>query len=202
MVLKDFRNWILKVTGAQKLMDAVADANPYGAIVLAITAVITVMVELYKHDKKFRKFVNGILRSAKKLASGTIKQFSNLWGDAKKIFGNGFKVIEKSTNGFIDLITGHWGNLKKDLISYNKAMFKLIKSLFKGAFDYLNDLTGGRLGKMVNLFSDAWHTIGKGWKKFWSGIDDWFGNVWKSITKHVSNGINNEMYISGLFNNI
>lgn len=191
LALRDFRKWILKVTGAQKLMDIVADANPYGAIVLAITAVIAVMVELYKHDKKFRKFVNGILRSAKKLASGTIKQFSNLWGDAKKIFGNGFKVIEKSTNGFIDLITGHWGNLKKDLISYNKAMFKLIKSVFKGSFDYLNDLTGGKLGKMVDFFSNAWHSIGKGWKSFWNGIDDWFGNLWKSITKHVSNGINN-----------
>lgn len=191
LALRDFRKWILKVTGAQKLMDIVADANPYGAIVLAITAVIAVMVELYKHDKKFRKFVNGILRSAKKLASGTIKQFSNLWGDAKKIFGNGFKVIEKATNGFIDLITGHWGNLKKDLISYNKAMFKLIKSVFKGAFDYLNDLTGGKLGKMVDLFSNAEHSIGKGWKGFWNGIDDWFGNLWKGIVKHVQNGINN-----------
>ena len=190
LALRDFRNWILKVTGAQKLMDIASDANPYGAIALAITAVITVMVELYKHDKKFRKFVNGILSSAKKLASGTIKQFSNLWGDAKKIFGNGFKVIEKATNGFIDLITGHWGNLKKDLISYNKAMFKLIKSVFKGAFDYLDDLTDGKLSKIVDLFSDAWHSIGKGWKGFWNGIDDWFGNLWKSITKHVSDGIN------------
>ena len=69
-------------------------------------------------------------------------------------------------------------------------MFKLIKSVFKGAFDYLNDLTGGKLGKMIDLFSHAWHSIGKGWKNFWSGIDDWFGNLWKSITKHVSNGIN------------
>ena len=190
LALRDFRNWILKVTAAQNLMDIAADANPYGAIVLAITAVITIMVELYKHDKKFRKFVNGILRSAKKLASGTIKQFSNLWGDAKKIFGNGFKVIEKATNGFIDLITGHWGNLKKDLISYNKAMFKLIKSVFKGAFDYLDDLTDGKLGKIIDLFSDAWHSIGKGWKDFWNGIDSWFGNLWKGIVSHVQTGIN------------
>ncbi|EEI19971.1 hypothetical protein HMPREF0497_1231, partial [Lentilactobacillus buchneri ATCC 11577] len=27
-------------------------------------------------------------------------------------------------------------------------------------------------------------------KDFWNGIDDWFGNLWKSITKHVSDGIN------------
>ena len=66
LALRDFRNWILKVTGAEKLMDIAADANPYGAIILAITAVIAIMVELYKHDKKFRKFVNGILSSAKK----------------------------------------------------------------------------------------------------------------------------------------
>ncbi|ORN12733.1 phage tail tip lysozyme [Lentilactobacillus parabuchneri] len=184
------RKYILEFTSSTRLMGAAIKLLPWALWIAGITAAIVVLVKLYQHDKKFRKFVNGILSSAKKLASGTIKQFSNLWGDAKKIFGNGFKVIEKATNGFIDLITGHWGNLKKDLISYNKAMFKLIKSVFKGAFDYLNDLTGGKLGKMVDLFSDAWHSIGKGWKGFWNGIDDWFGNLWKSITKHVSNGIN------------
>ncbi|MCT2883687.1 NlpC/P60 family protein [Lentilactobacillus parabuchneri] len=184
------RKYILEFTSSTRLMGAAIKLLPWALWIAGITAAIVVLVKLYQHDKKFRKFVNGIISSAKKLASGTIKQFSNLWGDAKKIFGNGFKVIEKATNGFIDLITGRWGNLKKDLISYNKAMFKLIKSVFKGAFDYLNDLTGGKLGKMIDLFSNAWHSIGKGWKNFWNGIDDWFGNLWKSITKHVSNGIN------------
>ncbi|MCT2899795.1 hypothetical protein EFM54_12600, partial [Lentilactobacillus buchneri] len=166
------RKRILEFTSSTRLMGAAIKLLPWALWIAGITAAIVVLVKLYQHDKKFRKFVNGILRSAKKLASGTIKQFSNLWGDAKKIFGNGFKVIEKATNGFIDLITGRWGNLKKDLISYNKAMFKLIKSVFKGSFDYLNDLTGGRLGKMIDLFSSAWHSIGKGWKGFWNGIDD------------------------------
>ncbi|OCB80962.1 hypothetical protein A8O18_04070 [Lentilactobacillus parabuchneri] len=184
------RKRILEFTSSTRLMGSAIKLLPWALWIAGITAAIVVLVKLYQHDKKFRKFVNGIISSAKKLASGTIKQFSNLWGDAKKIFGNGFKVIEKATNGFIDLITGHWGNLKKDLVSYNKAMFKLIKSVFKGAFDYLNDLTGGKLGKMIDLFSDAQHIIGKGWKNFWNGIDDWFGNLWKSITKHVSNGIN------------
>ncbi|MCT3542045.1 hypothetical protein EFS03_03430 [Lentilactobacillus buchneri] len=185
------RKYILEFTSSTRLMGAAIKLLPWALWIAGITAAIVVLVKLYQHDKKFRKFVNGILSSAKKLASGTIKQFSNLWGDAKKIFGNGFKVIEKATNGFIDLITGHWGNLKKDLISYNKAMFKLIKSVFKGAFDYLDDLTDGKLGKMVDFFSNAWHRIGKGWKSFWNGISDWFGDLWKGIVKHVQNGINN-----------
>lgn len=185
------RKRILEFTSSTRLMGAAIKLLPWALWIAGITAAIVVLVKLYQHDKKFRKFVNGILSSAKKLASGTIKQFSNLWGDAKKIFGNGFKVIEKATNGFIDLITGHWGNLKKDLISYNKAMFKLIKSVFKGAFDYLDDLTDGKLGKMVHFFSNACHSIGKGWKGFWNGISDWFGDLWKGIVKHVQNGINN-----------
>lgn len=185
------RKYILEFTSSTRLMGAAIKLLPWALWIAGITAAIVVLVKLYQHDKKFRKFVNGILSSAKKLASGTIKQFSNLWVDAKKIFGNGFKVIEKATNGFIDLITGHWGNLKKDLISYNKAMFKLIKSVFKGAFDYLDDLTDGKLGKMVDFFSNAWHRIGKGWKGFWNGISDWFGDLWKGIVKHVQNGINN-----------
>lgn len=185
------RKYILEFTSSTRLMGAAIKLLPWALWIAGITAAIVVLVKLYQHDKKFRKFVNGILSSAKKLASGTIKQFSNLWGDAKKIFGNGFKVIEKATNGFIDVITGHWGNLKKDLISYNKAMFKLIKSVFKGAFDYLDDLTDGKLGKMVDFFSNAWHRIGKGWKGFWNGISDWFGDLWKGIVKHVQNGINN-----------
>ncbi|ORM99211.1 putative endopeptidase p60 precursor [Lentilactobacillus parabuchneri] len=184
------RKRILEFTSSTRLMGAAIKLLPWALWIAGITAAITILVKLYQHDKKFRKFVNGIIKSAKKLASGVVKQFGNLWDDSKKIFGNAFKVIEKLTNGFIDLITGHWGNLKKDLVSYNKAMFKLIKSVFKGGLDYLNDLTGGKLGKMVDFFSNAWHSIGKGWKGFWNGIDDWFGNLWKSITKHVSDGIN------------
>ncbi len=185
--IRRLRKHILEITSSTRLMGAAIKLLPWALWIAGITAAIVILVKLYQHDKKFRRFVNNIIASVKKMA----KSFENLWGDAKGIFKNGFKTIERIANVGIDVLTGHWRGLRKDLVSLAKSLWSLVKSVFKGAFDYLNDLTHGRLGKMVDLFSNAWHSIGKGWKGFWNGIDDWFGDLWKSIVDHVQDGINN-----------
>ena len=82
------------------------------------------------------------------------------------------------------------GNLGKDVAKIGKDLWNDVKDLFKTGFDWVNKLTGGKLGKMIDFFKNAWKDIGKDWKDFWNGIDDWFSNLWKGIVKHVQNGIN------------
>lgn len=168
-------------------MGAAIKLLPWALWIAGITAAIVVLVKLYQHDKKFRKFVNGIMASVRKMA----KSFKNLWGDAKGIFKNGFKTIERIVNVGIDVLTGDWKGFKKEGVKLIKSFWSLAKGIFKADFDYINDLTGGKLGKMTKAFSNTWKDIGKGWKSFWNGISDWFGDLWKGIVKHVQNGINN-----------
>ncbi|MCM6799428.1 peptidoglycan DD-metalloendopeptidase family protein [Levilactobacillus brevis] len=181
------RKHILEFTSSTRLMGSAIKLLPWALWIAGIAAAIAILVKLYQHDKKFRKFVNGIMASARKMA----KSFKNLWGDAKGIFKNGFRTIEHVVNVGIDVLTGDWKGFKKDGVKLIKSFWSLAKGIFKADFDYINDLTGGKLGKMTKAFSNTWKDIGKGWKSFWNGISDWFGDLWKGIVKHVQDGINN-----------
>ncbi|MEO3410229.1 peptidoglycan DD-metalloendopeptidase family protein [Levilactobacillus brevis] len=181
------RKRILEFTSSTRLMGAAIKLLPWALWTAGITAAIAILVKLYQHDKKFRKFVNGIMASVRKMA----KSFKNLWGDAKGIFKNGFKTIENIVNVGIDVLTGNWKGFKKDGVKLIKSFWSLAKDVFKADFDFINDLTGGKLEKMTKVFSNTWKDIGKGWKSFWNGISDWFGDLWKGIVKHVQDGINN-----------
>lgn len=188
-------------------------ANPFIAIITGAIAVGAVLYKLYKHNKKFRKFVNGLISWAKKAWKGITKWFGKLakdvskyisnlvknvnkrWGwlfkDLWKITKGAFKTIFDILKTFYHLFTGKWRSLGKDVVKIGKDLWKDVKHLFKTGFDWVNKLTGGKLEDTIKLFSNAWHSIGKGWKSFWNGISDWFGNLWKGIVKHVQDGINN-----------
>ncbi|MCT3596990.1 hypothetical protein EFS11_00235 [Levilactobacillus brevis] len=181
------RKHILEFTSSTRLMGSAIKLLPWALWIAGIAAAIAILVKLYQHDKKFRKFVNGIMASVRKMA----KSFKNLWGDAKGIFKNGFKTIESIVNVGIDVLTGDWKGFKKDGVKLIKSFWSLAKNVFKADFDFINDLTGGKLEKMTKAFSNTWKDIGKGWKSFWNGISDWFGDLWKGIVKHVQDGINN-----------
>lgn len=181
------RKHILEFTSSTRLMGSAIKLLPWALWIAGIAAAIAILVKLYQHDKKFRKFVNGIMASVRKMA----KSFKNLWGDAKGIFKNGFKTIESIVNVGIDVLTGDWKGFKKDGVKLIKSFWSLAKDVFKADFDFINDLTGGKLEKMIKAFSNTWKDIGKGWKSFWNGISDWFGDLWKGIVKHVQDGINN-----------
>ncbi|WP_249662794.1 tape measure protein [Lentilactobacillus buchneri] len=188
-------------------------ANPFIAIITGAIAVGAALYELYKHNKKFREFVNGLISWAKKAWEGVTKWFGKLangvrkyinylvkdvnkrWGwlfnDMAKIIKDAWRTIKSLIQVIVDVFTGKWGRLVKDIGKLTKNLWNDVKDRFKIGFDSVNKLTGGRLEDTIKLFSNAWHSIGRGWKSFWNGISDWFGDLWKGIVKHVKDGINN-----------
>ena len=48
------------------------------SVVSAISALVVALVQLYKHNKKFRAFVNGIGRGLKNMAKGFVKTGRNI----------------------------------------------------------------------------------------------------------------------------
>ena len=60
------------------------NANPIGLIVVAITAAIAAFTLLYKHNKKFKKFVDDLVKDAKKAFDNIVKWFKNIPKNLKK----------------------------------------------------------------------------------------------------------------------
>ncbi|TPR23133.1 hypothetical protein DY120_07450 [Apilactobacillus micheneri] len=80
-------------TAVQWAFNVALDANPIGAIVLGITAVIGGLYELYKHFKPFRQLVNGTFKGAIKYA----KKFGHWLG---KTFHGVAKNVGHFLHGF------------------------------------------------------------------------------------------------------
>ncbi|MEE6637563.1 tape measure protein [Limosilactobacillus pontis] len=63
---------------AQKMLNLAMKSNVILLIVSAIAALVVALVQLYKHNKKFRAFVNGIGRGLKNMAKGFVNTGRNI----------------------------------------------------------------------------------------------------------------------------
>jgi len=203
----------IKLTGtALKVLSGAL--GPAGWIILGITAVIAGLTALYKHNKKFRDFINGIASATKNglknvgkffsntwksvtkglssFWSSTKKSFSNGWNNLsratksgsnsvakwwdqtstqttrvaqnmfrqhKKTFESGYKVIQDRTNTWKDFVSGRWDRLGDDTKKTAQDMGNFQKRIFGDLYDWLNKITGGRLGDMLKVWKDKLGSI-------------------------------------------
>lgn len=69
---------IKKVEISQKALNLVMKANVFILVASAIAGLVVALVQLYKHNKKFRAFVNGIGRGLRNMAKGFVKTGRNI----------------------------------------------------------------------------------------------------------------------------
>lgn len=187
-------------------------ANPFVAIAAAVVGVSVALYELYKHNKKFRKFVNDIakavsnftkntLKGIKKFFSNVTKSFSsfgksfkkawnNTWNSVKKFFSNIFNDIHKKFKSWTTAISKTWTGFKSWFSKKWKGMWNGVRDLFggmtKGLSKTFSNWTSGTvdaLGSFGNKFKSGWNGLVKGVKNIFSGL-------WKEMKKMASDGIN------------
>ncbi|KRM31945.1 hypothetical protein FC65_GL000855 [Ligilactobacillus acidipiscis DSM 15836] len=175
-------------------------ANPFVLIVSAIAAVIAILVELYKHNKKFRKFVNGIVKSAKAIFSGVTKWFGqmykgavkhvkNLWNGTKKHFSNGWRNVKKWTNNGKKAVADRFNDMKKRATGAAKSMWKTAKRDFKNGANTSKAITK----TMKDVVSGHWGNLGKDISRIGSsikkGAHDHFRGMYRSLDKLTGGGL-------------
>lgn len=204
-------------------LTAVMIANPFVALAAAVIGVTIALVALYKHNKKFRKFVNGIAKAVanftknafkgiKKFFSNIGKSFSsfsksfkkswnNTWNSVKKFFSNIFNGIHK-------LFTS-WG---KAISKYWNSFSKLFKKAWNSYWDFIHDFYAGIFKKVAKVFkswtsaiSKTWNGFkswfGKKWNSMWNGIHDFFHGITKKLSKTFSDWTSGAMDTLGSFGN-
>ncbi|MQB96196.1 tape measure protein [Limosilactobacillus reuteri] len=100
---------IKTVTNSQKALNLVMKANVFILVVSAIAGLVVALVQLYKHNKKFRAFVNGIGRDLKNMAKGFVK--------------TGRNILKGATNLHKKLSRG-WNNYWKEQARKQRAQQK------------------------------------------------------------------------------
>lgn len=192
------------VTVAQAALNLVLDANPIILIVTAIAALVAGLVVLYKHNKKFREFVNGIAKYISEGLGKAWKWCKEEWGkigsfikhpiestkdyfEKDGTFGNkALKFFSKTKDNVSEFLKKHWSDIKPAMLS----------PVLGVATWFLKDTT---MGKSITKWAKDLPGKASDWSKsVGSKIDKNITKAKKTITKA---GANVGKWFSGFINN-
>ncbi len=169
------------VTAAQAALNLVLDANPIVLIVAAIAALVAGLVLLYKHNEKFREFVNGIAKHISEGLGKAWKWCKEEWGK----IGSFIKHPIESTKDYFEK-DGTFGN--KALKFFSKTKDNVSEFLKKHWSDIKPAMLSPVLGVVTWFLKDT--TMGKSitkWAKDLPGkASDWSKDVGSKIDKNIT----------------
>lgn len=182
---------------------------------------------LYKHNKAFRKWVNGLVKGFKnawtgigkwfgklgkniqKAWKGMTKWFSKLGKNMAKGLKNAWKGITKWFSGIGKGIGKIWGALTGAFKRFGQAEIKVYKLIWKGITSWFRGIVKGIQNVwhgITSFFGNLSKSAVGGFKKAWSGITSWFNGIVKGIQKVFSAVfgpiVNTIKKVSGFFGKI
>lgn len=163
-------------TLAQKAMNLAMKANPIGLLIVAITALVAGFVLLYKHNKKFRQFVDGLVKSAKQFFEGITKWFGNAWSSVTKGYNSFTRSFSKGWHSFTDGIGRAWNNTW----SYVSNVFDKYINIYKRVIKTFTD-----------FFTGNWGNLGKDIRGIWNALWDYVESIFGKKAGSIKHGIEN-----------
>ena len=209
-----FKSVVGIITGiktAFALLNAVLKANIFVAVASAVIGLGVALVSLYKHNKKFRNFVNGIVDATVDFAKGVGKWFGNAFdtiGDffkgIGKSFSNGGKTIQKFTKSISKWFKGIGKSIGNGASAIGNWFSGLIKGFQKGWNKFIKIATklAKGFGKtmlyalalpvgiamtitkpLVGPLKKIINSLIKWVKKAWNGTVSFLNKIWKPVQK-------------------
>lgn len=184
-------------TVAQKALNIAMKASVIGLIVTAIAGLVLGFIELYKHNKKFKKFVDGIVKGAKKLFDGVIKWFKKLPENISKLFKGVINFFKKDwkqialfmvnpIGGAIALLYKHFKPFRQFIDGIGKFFKNIFKSMADGVKSAMNNI-----GKFINAAVKLWQKIFKAELNIISSVFNFIFDGIKGIIQNVMKTIHN-----------
>lgn len=153
---------------------------------------------IYKHNKKFKKFVDGIVNHVKDMAKGVAKHMSSLKKDWGEKWDNVKKFASKTWEGIKGNATEAMTSLGKDIDKHHKGINKNwfdgwenSKKFLSKKWDEIGALTQEKFGvNITKLITDALTNIGNFFKNTWENVKKGFGEMWEGMKRLAGDGIN------------
>ena len=167
-------------------------ANPLILLITGVTLAVTALVELYKHNKKFRDFVNGIVSAAADFFKGIGKWFGQAWDTISKFFNQILNFVKKDWKEILLLIVNPFAGAFALIYKHNDNFRKAINDLVKAVVGFFKDLwrnVTDIFGDIANFISSTLNTISKVWGNIWNTIFGTAKNIWNYISKLVHDSI-------------
>ena len=207
------KSGIDKVRESQMAMNALSKVgafatNPFVLAIVGVTALVAGFVMLYKHNKKFKKFVDDLAKNAKKTFDNIVKWFKDIpknlsktWENIKDGTKSGMKKLGSAITGKLSDIGKEWNkgwkNFKKSISDGTDNVVKSIKNGAKKVGDFFVSVgkiiknvvtTIGKIlifaNPIVLGFALAYKESAK-FRNFVKGIVNIAGDLKKGLSKKV-----------------
>lgn len=179
-----------------------------GKILIFANPVVLGFALMYKENKKFRKFVKGIVNIAGDLKKGLTKKVDETKKNVGKTWDNLKKTTAKTWNGIKDDTHKSVSNLAKNVKDTHDEIHKQWSKTWNKSKDFLSDrwddinkttekkfgknlkdLIFGKLDEIKNKFQEIWNAIRNGFSDMWNGLKDLAGNGINAVIKIPNDGI-------------
>lgn len=186
-----------------KLAFNFAKANPLILIATAVIGISTALYELYKHNKKFKAFVDGMFNAAKKAFDKIFKVTKEIFGKIIDFFKKDWKqillFIANPIAGAFALIYKHNKKFKKfvdDLAKNAKKAFDNIVKWFKDipknlskTWENIKDVAKSGMKNLGSAITGKLSDIGKEWNKGWKKSKDYLSDRWDDMKGNTKESI-------------
>ena len=153
---------------AQKMLNLAMKSNVILLVVSSIAALVVALVQLYKHNKKFRAFVNGIGRDLKKFGKGFVDT-------GKSILKGADNLHKKLSRGW----NNYWKEQSKKQRAYQKQEIRNQRQRQKQDQQAWNN--------MKRNASRGWKNIEQSARSGASRVSRWYTNMNRSTSRVVQN---------------
>lgn len=141
--------------------------GPIGIVIAAIAALIAIGVLLYKNWDKIKE-------AGGKLWGGIKDTFSKIGNHISGTWSNIKESTSKVWEGMKNKVAEHGGGIKGVIGTYIEGY----KTIWSKGFSFIDNLTGGKLGNILNSVKNTFSKIGDtltGWK---NKISDIWNKIW------------------------
>lgn len=206
-------------TAAQWALNVAMTANPIGIVIVAIGALVGAFIVLWNKSEGFRNFwinlwekVKAIVTSAwegikagfekiKNGISAVKEKVSTMWNGVKEktseLWGGVKNVVSEKLNNIKSTYDAHGRGLKGATF----AAIEGVKEYYRTGYDAINQLTGGKLGEVVNKVSEKMEAVKGKFSEAFGNVKNTvmtiFENIKNGITEKISAAVNKVKEIFG-----
>lgn len=184
-IITGFESALLAVEGAVLAFNDAIAANPLGALVVAITAVVGALVWFFTQTETGKQIWSAFVDFVVGLWNGLVEFFSglwttisegaiNLWNGAVEVWNSVIEGIKNAWNGIVEFFVALWGG---------------ISSTATAAWTTITETVMAIVQPFIDVFMSIWNGMKDGLGQIFEGIKMIFSGAWEFIKSIVMGAV-------------
>lgn len=184
-IITGFKSALLAVKGAVLAFNAAIAANPLGALVVAITAVVGALVWFFTQTETGKQIWSAFVDFVVGLWNGLVEFFSGLWATISEGAINLWNGAVEVWNGVIEGIKNAWNGI----VEFFVALWEGISSTATAAWTTITETVMAIVQPFIDVFMSIWNGMKDGLGQIFEGIKTIFSGAWELIKSIVMGAV-------------